>query len=43
MERYTPASLAPDCSRFVVEIAVAEVKKYKSPGSYQIFAESFQA
>jgi hypothetical protein len=27
----------------VVEIAVAEVKKYKSPGSYQIFAESFQA
>jgi hypothetical protein len=32
-----------DCSPFVVEIASAKLKKYKSPGSDQIPAELIQA
>jgi hypothetical protein len=33
----------PDPSPFEVEIAVAKLKKYKSPGSDQILAELIQA
>jgi hypothetical protein len=36
-------SLVPDPSRPEVEIAIAKLKKYKSPGSDQIPAELIQA
>jgi hypothetical protein len=35
--------LVPDPSPFVVEIAIAKLKRYKSPGSDQILAELIQA
>jgi hypothetical protein len=35
--------LVPCPSRLEVEIAIAKLKKYKSPGSDQIPAEQFQA
>jgi hypothetical protein len=35
--------LVPDASSFEVEIAVAKLKRYKLPGSYQIPSTLFQA
>jgi hypothetical protein len=40
---YTAESLVPGPSRLEVEIAIAKLKKYKSPGSYQIPAGLIQA
>jgi hypothetical protein len=36
MEIHTTESLVPDPSPFEVEIAIAKLKRYKSPGSNQI-------
>jgi hypothetical protein len=36
-------SLVPDPSRLEVEIAIAKLKRYKSPGSDEILAELIQA
>jgi hypothetical protein len=35
--------LVPDSSLFEVEIAIAKLKRYKSPGSDQILEELIQA
>jgi hypothetical protein len=39
IEVHTAEPLEPGSSRLEVEIAIAELKKYKSPGSDQILAE----
>jgi hypothetical protein len=41
-EVYTVETLAPVPSRFEVEIVIAKLKKYKSPGSDQILTELIQ-
>jgi hypothetical protein len=41
--RNTPEPLVPDPSPFEVGIAIAELKRYKSPGSDQILAELIKA
>jgi hypothetical protein len=43
IEVHTAEPLAPGPSRLGVEIATAKLKKYKSPGSDQIPAETIQA
>jgi hypothetical protein len=43
VEVHTAEPLVPIQSRLEVEIAVAKLKKYKSPGSDQILAELIQA
>jgi hypothetical protein len=43
IEVYTDESLVPRPSRLEVEISIAKLKKYKSPGSDQIPAELIQA
>jgi hypothetical protein len=43
IEIHTVESLVPDPSCFEVEIAIAKLKRYKSPGSDQIPAEVIQA
>jgi hypothetical protein len=43
IEVHTAEPLVPGPSRLEVEIAVAKMKKYKSPGSDQIPAELIQA
>jgi hypothetical protein len=43
IEVHTAGSLIPGPSRFEVEIAIAKLKKYKSPGSDQVPAELIQA
>jgi hypothetical protein len=40
---YTAKPLVPGPSRLEVEIAIAKLKKYKSPGSDRILAEVIQA
>jgi hypothetical protein len=40
---HTAEPLVPELSPFVVEIAIAELKRYKSPGTDQILAELIQA
>jgi hypothetical protein len=42
LEIHTAESFVPDPSRLVVEISIAKLKKYKSPGSDQIPAELTQ-
>jgi hypothetical protein len=42
-EVHMAESLVPGPSRLEVEIAISELKKYKSPGSDQIPAELIQA
>jgi hypothetical protein len=42
-EIHTAAPLVPDPSPFEVEIAIAKLKRCKSPGSDQILAELIQA
>jgi hypothetical protein len=39
----TAESLVPGPSHFEVEISIAKLKTYKSPGSVQILAELYQA
>jgi hypothetical protein len=43
IEVHTAEPLVPGPSRLEVEIAIAKLKKYKSPGSDQIPAELIQA
>jgi hypothetical protein len=43
IETHTAEQLVPDPSPFEAEIAIAKLKKYKSPGSDQILAELIQA
>jgi hypothetical protein len=43
IEVHTAEPLVPGPSRLEVEIAIAKLKKYKSPGSDQIAAELIQA
>jgi hypothetical protein len=43
IEVHTAQLLAPGPSRLEVEIAIAKLKKYKSPGKDQIPAELIQA
>jgi hypothetical protein len=43
IEVHTAEPLVPGPRRFKVEIAIAKLKKYKSPGSDQIPAELIQA
>jgi hypothetical protein len=43
IEMHTAEPLVPDPSPFEVEIAIAKLKRFKSPGSYQIQAELIQA
>jgi hypothetical protein len=43
IEVHTAEPLVPGPSRLAVEIAIAKLKKYKSPGSDQIPAELIQA
>jgi hypothetical protein len=43
IEIHTTELLVPDRSTFEVEIAIAQLKRYKSPGSDQILAELIQA
>jgi hypothetical protein len=43
IEVYTAEPLVPGPSHLEVEIAIAELKKYESPGSGQIPAEQIQA
>jgi hypothetical protein len=43
IEVHTDEPLVPGPSRLEVEIAIAKLKKYKSPGSDQIPAELIQA
>jgi hypothetical protein len=43
IEVHTAEPLVPGSSRIEVEIAIAKMKKYKSPGSDQILAEMTQA
>jgi hypothetical protein len=42
IEIQTAEPLVPDLSSFEVEIAIAKLKTYKSPGSYQIPVELIQ-
>jgi hypothetical protein len=42
IEVHTAETLVPGPSRIEVEIAIAKLKKYKSPGSDQIPAELIQ-
>jgi hypothetical protein len=42
IEVHTAEPLVPGLSRLEVEIAIAKLKKYKSPGSDQILAELIQ-
>jgi hypothetical protein len=42
IEIHTAEPLVPDPSPFEVEIAIAKLKRYKSPGSNQILAELVQ-
>jgi hypothetical protein len=43
IEVHTVETLVPGPSRLGIEIAIAKLKKYKSPGSDQIPAEMIQA
>jgi hypothetical protein len=43
IEIHTAEPLVPDLSSFEVEIAIAKLKRFKSPGSDKIPAELFQA
>jgi hypothetical protein len=43
IEIHTAGSLVPDPSPLEVEIAIAKLKRYKSPGSDQIATELIQA
>jgi hypothetical protein len=43
IEVHTAEPLVPGPSRLEVETAIAKLKKYKSPDSYQIPAELIQA
>jgi hypothetical protein len=43
IEVHTAEVLVPCTSRFQLEIAIAKLKKYKSPGSNQILAELIKA
>jgi hypothetical protein len=43
IEIHAAALLVPDPSPFVFEIAIAKLKRFKSPGSDQIPAEFIQA
>jgi hypothetical protein len=43
IEVYTAQPLIPGPSRLEVEVAIAKLKKYKSPGSDQIPSEPIQA
>jgi hypothetical protein len=43
IEVHTAEPLVPGPSRLEVEIAIANLKKYKSPGSDQILAELIEA
>jgi hypothetical protein len=43
IEIHTAEPLVPDSSRLQFEIAIAKLKKYKSPGSEKIPAELIQA
>jgi hypothetical protein len=43
IEIHTAEPLVPGPSHLEVEISIAELKKYKSPGSDQILAELYQA
>jgi hypothetical protein len=43
IEIHTAEPLVLDPSYFEIEIVIAKVKRYKSPGSYQIPAELFHA
>jgi hypothetical protein len=43
IEVHTSEPLVPGPNRLEVEIAIAKLKKYKSPGSVQIPAELIQA
>jgi hypothetical protein len=43
IEIHTAEPLVPDTSPFEVEIAIARLEKYKSPGSDQNLAELIQA
>jgi hypothetical protein len=43
IETHTAEPLVPDPSPFEVEVAIAKLKRYKSPGSDQIPAELIQA
>jgi hypothetical protein len=43
IEIHTAEPLVPDPSSLEVEIAITKLKKYKSPGSYQISAELIRA
>jgi hypothetical protein len=43
IEVYMAEPLVPGPSRLQVEIAIAKLRKYKSPGSHQIPAEVIQA
>jgi hypothetical protein len=43
LELHTAEQLVPALSRLEIEIAIAKLKKYKSPGSEQIPAELIQA
>jgi hypothetical protein len=42
IEIHTVEPLAPDPSPFEVEIAIAKLKRYKSPGSGQIWQNLFK-
>jgi hypothetical protein len=43
IEIHTAEPLVPDSSHFEAEIAIANLKRYKSPDSYQILSELIQA
>jgi hypothetical protein len=43
IEIHTAEQLVPDPGTFEVEISISKLKRYKSPGSYQIPAEIIQA
>jgi hypothetical protein len=43
IEIHTAEPLLPDPSSFEVEVAIAKLKRYKSPGSDHIPAELIQA
>jgi hypothetical protein len=43
IELHTAEQLVPGPSRLEVEIAIAKLKRFKSPGSDQILAELIQA
>jgi hypothetical protein len=43
LQIHTAEPLVPDPSHLEVDISIAKLKKYKSPGSDQILAELYQA